>query len=157
MLVDYVACLRHSLGVMATSGKVNPWSEPWAAIQTSQFMHFLESGTNLNPLRDSFCKPKFRTVPDVSGPVEGMPKRLAYSSVSLHLKGTWETQNHQTFCVSLVLVPFTLRPRKQNSLFLMNPRPHQFFETAPTKFIADQLLQDCGRSYLASSGAWLCS
>ena len=40
-------------------------------------------------------------------------KRLAYSSVSLHLtdlKGTWETQNHQTFCVSLVLVSFTLRP-----------------------------------------------
>ena len=41
-------------------------------------------------------------------------KRLAYSridllslccSVSLHLKGTWETQNH---CVSLVLVSFTL-------------------------------------------------
>ena len=29
-------------------------------------------------------------------------------SVSLHLKGTWETQNHQTFCVSLVLVSFTL-------------------------------------------------
>ena len=36
-------------------------------------------------------------------------KRLAYSridlslccSVSLHLKGTWKTQNHQTFCVSL--------------------------------------------------------
>ena len=43
-------------------------------------------------------------------------KRLAYSmidlslccSVSLHLKGTWETQNHQTFCLSLVLVSFTL-------------------------------------------------
>ena len=43
-------------------------------------------------------------------------KRLAYSridlslccSVNLHLKGTWETQNHQTFCVSLVLVSFTL-------------------------------------------------
>ena len=42
-------------------------------------------------------------------------KRLAYSridlslcSVSLHLKGTWETQNHQTFCVSLVLISFTL-------------------------------------------------
>ena len=43
-------------------------------------------------------------------------KRLAYSridlslccSVSVHLKGTWETQNHQTFCVSLVLVSFTL-------------------------------------------------
>ena len=29
-------------------------------------------------------------------------------SVSLHLKETWETQNHQTFCVSLVLVSFTL-------------------------------------------------
>ena len=29
-------------------------------------------------------------------------------SASLHLKGTWETQNHQTFCVSLVLVSFTL-------------------------------------------------
>ena len=28
--------------------------------------------------------------------------------VSLHLKGTWETQNHQTFCVSLVLVSFKL-------------------------------------------------
>ena len=27
-------------------------------------------------------------------------------SVSLHLKGTWET--HQTFCVSLVLISFTL-------------------------------------------------
>ena len=42
-------------------------------------------------------------------------KRLTYSridlslccSLSLHLKGTWETQNHQTFCVSLVLVSFT--------------------------------------------------
>ena len=37
-------------------------------------------------------------------------KTLAYSRIdlSLHLKGTWETQNHQTFCVSLVLVSFTL-------------------------------------------------
>ena len=43
-------------------------------------------------------------------------KRLAYSridlslccSVSLHFKEIWETQNHQTFCVSLVLVSFTL-------------------------------------------------
>ena len=33
---------------------------------------------------------------------------LKRRSVSLHLKGTWETQNHQTFCVSLVLVSFTL-------------------------------------------------
>ena len=43
------------------------------------------------------------------------PSRPAYSridllccSVSLHLKGTRETQNHQAFCVSLVLVSFTL-------------------------------------------------
>ena len=43
-------------------------------------------------------------------------KWLAYSrivvsaavSVYTDLKGTWETQNHQTFCVSLVLVSFTL-------------------------------------------------
>ena len=41
-------------------------------------------------------------------------KRLAYSRIDLSLccsfslKGTWETQNHQTFCVSLVLVSFTL-------------------------------------------------
>ena len=42
-------------------------------------------------------------------------KRLDYTridllccSVSLHVKGTWETQNHQTFCVRLVLVSFTL-------------------------------------------------
>ena len=44
-----------------------------------------------------------------------MDPRPAYSrndllccSVTLHLKGTWETQNHQAFCVSLVLVSFTL-------------------------------------------------
>ena len=29
---------------------------------------------------------------------------LLCCSVSLHLKGTWETQNHQTFCMRLVLV-----------------------------------------------------
>ena len=33
---------------------------------------------------------------------------LLCCSVSLHLKGTWETQNHQTFCMRLVLVSFTL-------------------------------------------------
>ena len=33
---------------------------------------------------------------------------LLCCSVSLHLKGTWETQNHQAFDVSLVLVSFTL-------------------------------------------------
>ena len=32
---------------------------------------------------------------------------LLCCSVSLHLKGTWETQNHQAFCVSLVLVIHT--------------------------------------------------
>ena len=40
-------------------------------------------------------------------------KRLAYSRIELQcqatfLKGTWETQNHQAFCVRLVLVSFTL-------------------------------------------------
>ena len=39
-------------------------------------------------------------------------------SVSLHLKGTWETQNHQTFCVSLVLVSFTLIYRAACSLLV---------------------------------------
>ena len=41
-------------------------------------------------------------------------KRLAYSridllccSVSLHLKGTWETQNHQAFCVSCACIIHT--------------------------------------------------
>ena len=33
---------------------------------------------------------------------------LLCCSISLHLKGTWETQNLQAFCVSLVLVSFTL-------------------------------------------------
>ena len=41
-------------------------------------------------------------------------KRLAYSSV----KGTWETQNHQTFCVSLVLVSFILIYRAACSLLV---------------------------------------
>ena len=53
-------------------------------------------------------------------------KRLAYSridlslccSISLHLKGTWETQNHQTFCVSLVLVSVTLIYRAACSLLV---------------------------------------
>ena len=36
---------------------------------------------------------------------------LLCCSVSLHFKGTWETQNHQAFCVSLVLVSFTLMYR----------------------------------------------
>ena len=43
--------------------------------------------------------------------LEWMDPRPAYSridllccSISLHLKGTWETQNYQAFCVSLVLV-----------------------------------------------------
>ena len=39
-------------------------------------------------------------------------------SVSLHLKGTWETQNHQTFCVSLVLVSLTLIYRAACSLLV---------------------------------------
>ena len=50
-------------------------------------------------------------------------KRLAYSRIDLSLccnvsKGTWETQNHQTFCVSLVLVSFTLIYRAACSLLV---------------------------------------
>ena len=50
-------------------------------------------------------------------------KRLAYSRINLslcclHLKGTWETQNHQTFCVSLVLVSFTLIYRAARPLLV---------------------------------------
>ena len=40
---------------------------------------------NLNPLWDSFCKPKFRTVPDVSGPVEGMCNNLATCTMAVIL------------------------------------------------------------------------
>ena len=43
-------------------------------------------------------------------------------SVSLHLKGTWETQNHQTFCVSLVLVSFTLIYRAACSLLVKHSK-----------------------------------
>ena len=39
----------------------------------------------------------------------------------------------------------------QTKFLVSHPRPHRFFETAPTKFIAESAL--CGRSYLASSGA----
>ena len=35
-------------------------------------------------------------------PTPGSIFSAAVTSVSLHLKGTWETQNHQAFCVSLV-------------------------------------------------------
>ena len=45
-------------------------------------------------------------------------KRLAYSNVSLHLKGNMGDQNHQTFCVSLVLVSFTLIYRAACSLLV---------------------------------------
>ena len=43
---------------------------------------------------------------------EGASLLLLYDSridllCCLHLKGTWETQNHQTFCMRLVLVSFT--------------------------------------------------
>ena len=41
-------------------------------------------------------------------PTPGSIFSAAASMISLHLKGTWETQNHQAFCVSLVLVSFTL-------------------------------------------------
>ena len=39
--------------------------------------------------------------------VDPRPEEAGLLQVSV-VKGTWETQNHQTFCVSLVLVSFTL-------------------------------------------------
>ena len=51
-------------------------------------------------------------------------KRLAYSRIdllcciSLYLKGAWETQNHQKFCMRLVLVSFTLIYRAACPLLL---------------------------------------
>ena len=42
-------------------------------------------------------------------------------SASLHLKGTWDTQNHQTFCVSVVLVSFTLIYRAACPLLVKHP------------------------------------
>ena len=46
--------------------------------------------------------------PEEASLLQDRPDLSLCCSVSLHLKGTWETQNHQTFCVSLVLVSFTL-------------------------------------------------
>ena len=59
-------------------------------------------------------------------------KRLAYSSVSLHLKRTWETQNHQTFCVNLVLVSITLIYRAACSLLVK----HSTMKREPQRFQA---------------------
>ena len=56
------------------------------------------------------------------------PEGLAReTSVSLHLKGTWETQNHQAFCVSLVLVSFTLIYRAACPLFNSETLHNQSF------------------------------
>ena len=57
-----IASETQSIPIPSTFQNMNPWSEPWAAIQTILFMHFLESGTNpslinLNLLRDSFASP----------------------------------------------------------------------------------------------------
>ena len=40
--------------------------------------------------------------------LQDRPSLAVCCSVSLHLKGTWETQNHQKFCMRLVLVSFTI-------------------------------------------------
>ena len=46
--------------------------------------------------------------PEEANLLQDRPSLAVCCSVSLHLKGTWETQNHQKFCMRLVLVSFTI-------------------------------------------------
>ena len=46
--------------------------------------------------------------PEEASLLQDRPSLAVCCSVSLHLKGTWETQNHQKFCMRLVLVSFTI-------------------------------------------------
>ena len=66
-------------------------------------------------------------------------------SVSLHLKGTWETQNHQTFCVSLVLVSLTLIYRAACSLLVKH-------STIINDHIGRESLRDSVTGYLRTKG-----
>ena len=85
-------------------------------------------------------------------------KRLAYSridlslccSVSLHIKGTWETQNHQTFCVSLVLVSFTLIYRAACPLLVKHSRIYDNLSLTSEESLTDCKLPDTG--YLRTKG-----
>ena len=68
---------------------------PWQPLTIHAFPGIRDKPQlNLNPLLDSFCKPKFRTVPDVSGPVEGMLPQVAcvFAGVLLDEVSRWGSQ-----------------------------------------------------------------
>ena len=68
--------------------------------------------------------------------------------VSLHLKGTWETQNHQAFCVSLVLVSFTLIYRAACPLLVKHSTIN--LSLTSEESLTDSKLPDTG--YLRTKG-----
>ena len=70
---------------------------------------------------------------------------LLCCSVSLHLKGTWETQNHQAFCVSLVFVSFTLIYRAACPLLVK----HSMINLSLT---SEESLTDSVTGYLRTKG-----
>ena len=70
--------------------------------------------------------------------VQDRSSLLQCPSVSLHLKGTWETQNHQTFCVSLVLVSFTLIYRAACPLLVK----HSTINLSLTSEVSEESLTD---------------
>ena len=51
---------------------------------------------------------KVEWTPEEASLLQDRPSLAVCCSVSLHLKGTWETQNHQKFCMRLVPVSFTI-------------------------------------------------
>ena len=87
--------------------------------------------------------------------LEWMDPRPAYSridllccSISLHLKGTWETQNYQAFCVSLVLVSFTLIYRAACPLLVKHSTIN--LSLTSEESLTDSKLPDTG--YLRTKG-----
>ena len=75
---------------------------------------------------------------------------LLCCSVSLHLKGTWETQNHQAFCVSLVLVSFTLIYRAACTLLVKHSTINDNLSLTSEESLTDSKLPDTG--YLRTKG-----
>ena len=65
-----------------------------------------------------------------------------------HLKGTWETQNHQAFCVSLVLVSFTLIYRAACPLLVKHSTIN--LSLTSEESLTDSKLPDTG--YLRTKG-----
>ena len=73
---------------------------------------------------------------------------LLCCSVSPHLKGTWETHNHQAFCVSLVLVSFSLIYRAAYPLLVKHSTIN--LSLTSEKNLTDSKLPDTG--YLRTKG-----